>query len=435
MAHPSAARNPLSIAGAWLATIGGFAFIAYIVFAAFGLIASPYGGLFGFIAAPAVLLLGLVLIPIGMWRERRRRARGRQPWRWPMVDFGQSRTRQVILVVAALTLVNLTIASVAGVGAMHYMESDEFCGQVCHTTMRPEFTAHHEPPHASVRCVQCHVAPGAGGFARAKMNGTRQLYLMMTGGYNRPIPGPPHGLPVAADTCWRCHSPGFPDRDITVVKREYGDDEASTETVTTLVMHTARIHWHARPDTQVEFIATDPTRDTIPYVKVTGPDGQVTEYFADDTTAPPAGELRRMDCLDCHTRPAHRFAASAEQAVDRAIAAGQVDRGLPFVRREMVAALKDASGDAGAEAAAARITAFYRAADPALQPKVSQAADTAARLYRASVFPHMRITWGTYKTQISHVEPLGCFRCHDDSHKARDGRVIRQDCEICHDVQ
>jgi hypothetical protein len=27
----------------------------------------------------------------------------------------------------------------------------------------------------------------------------------------------------------------------------------------------------------------------------------------------------------------------------------------------------------------------------------------------------------------------GCFWCHDGNHKAKDGKVILQDCEICHD--
>jgi hypothetical protein len=30
------------------------------------------------------------------------------------------------------------------------------------------------------------------------------------------------------------------------------------------------------------------------------------------------------------------------------------------------------------------------------------------------------------------VDSPGCFRCHDDEHKASDGRVIKQDCELCH---
>ena len=36
--------------------------------------------------------------------------------------------------------------------------------------------------------------------------------------------------------------------------------------------------------------------------------------------------------------------------------------------------------------------------------------------------------------QIGHLEAPGCFRCHDDNHKAKDGRVIRQDCEMCHGI-
>jgi hypothetical protein len=29
----------------------------------------------------------------------------------------------------------------------------------------------------------------------------------------------------------------------------------------------------------------------------------------------------------------------------------------------------------------------------------------------------------------------GCFRCHDESHKARDGTAISQDCEMCHKME
>ena len=48
---------------------------------AFGLLGSPYAGLFGFIVVPAFFILGLLLIPIGMWREGRRRRppTGRKP--------------------------------------------------------------------------------------------------------------------------------------------------------------------------------------------------------------------------------------------------------------------------------------------------------------------------------------------------------------------
>jgi len=56
----------------------------------------------------------------------------------------------------------------------------------------------------------------------------------------------------------------------------------------------------------------------------------------------------------------------------------------------------------------------------------------AQALYRRNVFPSMRVGWGTYPTNIGHIAFPGCFRCHDENHKAADGSVIRQDCELCH---
>lgn len=323
--RPSLWRNPLSIVGGWLTTLSAFAFIVYFVIESLGLIDNLYSGLFGFVAIPAVLVFGLILIPLGIWREGRRRARGAAPWSWPTINLANSRTQQVLIGVLALTAVNLAIVGVAGFGAAHYMETDQFCGQVCHTPMKPEFTAHLSPPHAAVGCVGCHVGPGAAGAVRAKLNGARQAYLFMGGSYARPIATPVRDLPAAAVTCARCHTAGHPTRDVTRVIKEYADDEANTETVTTLVMLTGKIHWHARTDVRVEF-ASDAKRETIPYVKVTDASGKVVEYFAAGVSAPPAGPLRRMDCLDCHSRPAHVMSASAARSVDTAIAAGEAQR-------------------------------------------------------------------------------------------------------------
>ena len=55
--------------------------------------------------------------------------------------------------------------------------------------------------------------------------------------------------------------------------------------------------------------------------------------------------------------------------------------------------------------------------------------------YRHNVFPSMKIGWGTYSSQLGHTTSSGCFRCHDESHKTRDGVTIRQDCESCHAIE
>ena len=44
----------------------------------------------------------------------------------------------------------------------------------------------------------------------------------------------------------------------------------------------------------------------------------------------------------------------------------------------------------------------------------------------------MKVTWGSYPNNIGHITSTGCFRCHDDSHEAKDGSKISGDCEYCH---
>jgi hypothetical protein len=435
MSYRALARNPVSILGVWLTTLGSMAFVVYYLVEWFGLVASPYAGLFGFVLVPAVFLAGLILIPIGIWREGRRRRRGLAAWSWPAIDLNASHTRRIALAIALLTLVNLGIVSLAGLGAVHYMETNQFCGQVCHTPMRPETIGHDVGAHAGVDCVRCHVSPGAAGMVRAKWNGTRQAYLMVTGTFSRPIPSSPaHNIPVAADTCLRCHARGRSRPDFTMTSHEFDDDEENSDTPTTIVLYTDKNHWHQRADVKVEYVATDAKRETIPYVKVTRPSGEVREYFGKDVTSPPAGERRTMDCLDCHSRPAHAFSPAIERTVDDAMAAGRINTSLPFVHREVMAALKQKYAT-GAEAEAGirrRLAAFY-ASNPAPPADVAQATETAVRLYRENVFPEMNVSWGTYVSQIGHTYAPGCQRCHDDEHTTKDGaKVLENDCDLCH---
>jgi hypothetical protein len=148
-----------------------------------------------------------------------------------------------------------------------------------------------------------------------------------------------------------------------------------------------------------------------------------------------------MDCMDCHNRPSHPFAPSAERAVDEAMAIGEISPKLPFAKRETVAALKDGYPDqqAASDAIAQRLRGFYRSNYKDIydgrRQEVERAVTSAQRLYNRNVFPSMKVGWGTYPNNIGHMAFPGCFRCHDDSHKAKDGSVIRQDCELCHTIQ
>jgi hypothetical protein len=250
----------------------------------------------------------------------------------------------------------------------------------------------------------------------------------------------------AQETCAGCHWPDQWHGDTTRVIREYADDEQNSETVTTLTLKVgggstavgsgAGIHWHMNPANQIEYIASDAGRETIPWVQLRGADGTVQEFVVEGVSAEQlaAGERRRMDCLDCHNRPAHTFQRSAVRAVDEAMARGLIATDLPFAHRETVAAISAAYPDrpAALQAIADRLRAHYLTTPSAEGDQVTRAIAAAQQLWATNVFPAMRVGWGTYGNNLGHDPAPGCFRCHDDEHRTRDGRTIGQDCELCH---
>jgi hypothetical protein len=431
---PDRARNPLSLAGVAIATAMAVVFLVLFVLHIAGLLASPYIGLLIFLVVPALFLLGLALIPLGAWRAMRR---GDAPTEWPVVDFRNPRHRTTALAIFALTAVNVVIVSLAAYGGVHYMDSTQFCTQACHTIMEPQAVAHQRWPHANVACTQCHIGSGAEAFVEAKLAGTRQLYQVVTGQVPRPVP-PPHALiRPRPSTCEQCHSRQMRDADTVRAVREFGNDEANTETVTLLRLlmgtpATPGIHRHI--DMEIEFVAADSSNETILAVRSRGADGVPREFAAPDATpeALARGVTRRMDCTDCHNRAAHTFAFTPQRAVDAALADGRVPRGLRFVRREAVAAVSAEYPDHAAAIRAIRnqLTTFYDGGDADLA-LVEAAIRGTQDVWESNVFPRMKVTWGTYPNHLGHVETPGCFRCHDDRASA-DGRTISQDFELCH---
>ncbi len=436
--------NRLSAIGVALTTASALLFLALLALDLAGALQNPYVGILIFLIMPAIFVLGLLLIPIGLRRERLRHPDA--PAGWPTLNLGDPQLRRALVFVAVMTLINLAILSVASFGAVHYSESQEFCGQTCHTPMTPEFTAHGLGPHAKVHCVSCHVGPGARGFIAGKMAGTRQLYLFTRGTFHRPIPTPVHNLPAVEGTCLSCH---WRDRNVGDIEKtiyEHADDEANTATKTTLLLKVGGatagggtgqgIHWHANAGNVVEYVATDDSRETISYVRSARADGTVREFFAEGVTPESiAGkERRRMDCTDCHNRPAHSYSSTAAREVDAALGAGLIDAKLPFVRREAVGALiaDYPSRDAAFQGIE---QAMRKTLKGGQEQALQRAIDVTQGIYRRSVFPDMKITWGTYPNQLGHTVSNGCFRCHDESHTTVDKVAISQDCESCHTMR
>jgi len=449
-------RSPISVAGMVFTTISASVFLVVFLAELFGFHSNPYIGILFFLVLPAVFLVGLALIPLGAWVERRRRQAGRPPseLRWPVLDLNDPNRRIAAVIVFALSVANVVIVSLAAYRGVEYMDSPAFCGLVCHEPMRPQWAAYQAGPHARVACVECHVGTAPGSFMRAKLAGTRRVVAVMRVSFSRPIPSPSHDDMIPAnETCQQCHWPErfFGDRIRRIA--EYADDETNTESVTTLQLHlgsgaspASGIHWHASPAVEIDYVEADGDGGgTIPYMRVRDESGAVREYLADGVTAEQvAGAPRlRMACMDCHSRPAHRIAPSAGRAVDELLVNGAIPRGLPFVRREAVAALAAAypTQDAALEGIASALRGFYTAqttapdGDPVTSAEVDQAVRAVQDVAARSIFPTMNVTFGTYVNQLGHTDVAGCFRCHDESHTTTQGQSISQDCELCHAFQ
>jgi len=453
-------NNPISLAGGAITTASGVTMVAYWLVEIFGHFNdNPYLGIIFFLLLPAVFIGGLLLIPVGLLLRRKKLQKaGQIPAAFPKIDLNDHVFRHGIDIVLVTTIVNLLVVAIASYRGAAYMDSPQFCGQSCHV-MHPEYTAYKISAHSHVDCVACHIGSGAAAYFSAKVNGTKQLIEVslhpfagiapkIIPDYPTPIESPVQNLRPARVICEGCHTPARFVGEKLLVKSSFADDEKNTETQSVVVLHLggrdSLSHLtgiHGVHLGHIEYVTTDPTRTTIPWVQKRNDDGSVTE-FASSTIAGkgvPAGERRVMDCIDCHNRAAHTF-VTAEDALNRAMAEGAVSPDLPWVHKEGLELLKAnyASEEEARVKIPAALEAFYRAQNPeVLATKAAQvklAGDELAVLYSQNIFPFMKVTWGTHPNHIGHMSYPGCFRCHDGDHAAKDGTAITQDCSACHNL-
>jgi hypothetical protein len=440
--------NVLTLLGGVLTTISALLIIAFLILGVLQITNSPYVGILAFLALPAVFIAGLLIIPLGFYWDRRRRVKrggvaAVEEGAFPRIDFNKPRVRHLAGIVSVLTVLNILIISIVSYEGVVYMDTVQFCGRVCHTVMKPEYTAYVNSPHARVECVACHIGAGAPWFVRSKLSGVGQVFAVTFNTYDRPIPAPVKNLRPSRETCEECHWPSkFTGERIRIID-QFASDEANTAMKTVLLMHIGGgpyqrgIHgWHMNPRRQIHYVAADRDRQKIPWVQVRDPDGKITEYSAGESRTQPAGEERLMDCIDCHNRPTHIF-QSPSQGMNQSLAEGRINRNIPFIKKVGVEALEAVGKTAGPSAEVGRRIKAYYESNYADYYKENQRAVGAAILeaqaiYDRNVFPHMRVTWGTYPDNIGHDRFPGCFRCHDSEHLDKDGDAIPQDCDTCH---
>jgi hypothetical protein len=254
-------------------------------------------------------------------------------------------------------------------------------------------------------------------------------------------------LPPARTTCLNCHDPGKYIGDKLLIETSYGDDEKNSITRSLVLLHvggrdaSGRLSGiHGTHLGRIEYIATDTTNQTIPWVARIGDDGSTTEYLSSDAKPPVSGQKRLMDCIDCHNRAAHSF-DTPEDALNKAFAGGTLSPALPFLHKQGLALIKAdySSQDDAASKITAGIETFYRSQYPDIwdgqRTEINQAAKTLSAIYSQNVFPFMKVTWGTHPNNIGHNAYPGCFRCHDGSHNTKDSKSsITNDCSVCHNL-
>jgi nitrate/TMAO reductase-like tetraheme cytochrome c subunit len=447
-------RNPISLIGLVLAVVafGNFLFLFFIDLTSDH--PSPYVGILAYMIAPAFLVAGLALVPLGAWYDRRkRRLHPEGGIRYLHLDFNDPSQRGALTFVFTFLVAFIGLSVVGSYKAYEFTDSVQFCGQLCHTVMAPEYTAYQLSPHARVACVDCHVGAGATWYVKSKLSGARQVFATALKTYPRPIPTPVHNLRPAAQTCEQCHWPKkFYGAQLKVFTH-YASDEKNTPRQIRMLINVGGgdpaigavngIHWHMNIANEITYVAMDEQHQTIPYIHVKDPQGRETDYFAKDSSLTKEqiakAEKHRMDCVDCHNRPTHIY-VPPDLSVDNSLLAKRLDVSLPFLKQQAVAALitNYDTTDAAMKGIAKSIESFYETKYPLVahgkELEIRAAVDELQKIYRNTIFPEMKVNWQTHPNNIGHYYFNGCFRCHDGQHVSADGKAVSKDCQTCHSV-
>jgi hypothetical protein len=449
--------NRISKAGGYMATFGAISGAVYLVMTLLYGAENAYGGIIFLAVVPPTFFGGLLLVPLGLYLEFKRRCRLDPSLREKSLGAilqalsGESDVRNRIITFAVFSGINVALTMIIFVASLEYLDSPSFCGQLCHAVMIPEFTAYERSPHAHVPCVQCHIGPGASWFVKSKIAGLRQVYAIMAKTYHRPIPTPIEQLRPARDTCEQCHWPQKFHQDKLKIITHYRNDRNNTKYYTALLLKVGGpeaegakptgIHWHVSGGNRVIYASEKGERKDIPWIRFERDGQPPVEYrytgsklSAAEITALPG---RTMDCVDCHNRPTHIY-RTANTELETMFARFPELQSVPYLKKAASEVMERRFSDDKIEDGAVRksIVAWYDA-HPEEKPDarlLNLAADKVQEIYRQNIWPNMNIGWGTYPNHIGHTVSPGCLRCHGNNHVTADGKAVRADCRLCHTI-
>ena len=452
---PESFFNFTSIIGALIAAISILINLFLFVLSVFFFTGNTYIGIMIYMIGPGIMIAGLIMIPIGMYFQNKKIKRGENIDKYPILDLNVLTTRNAFTIFVVGSIVLLFASAIGGYQAFHLSESNNFCGQLCHVVMKPEYTAYGKSAHAQVPCVDCHVGEGADWFVKAKLSGVYQVYAVLTNVFDRPIPTPITNLRPARETCEKCH---WPEKFYSRTMRNevhYLSDSANTRWDINLTVKVGSeisafsldegSHWHINPDVKVEYIYTDEKRQEIPWVRYTNKKTGDTLVFnnEDDPLDPDSlgnYEMREMDCIDCHNRPSHNYRPPT-QYINNAITGGDIPSDLPEIKAIAMEILSEeySTTDTALTVIEEAVNTFYEDNYPEVfetrKAEIDKAIEGIRTGFSENTFPEMKVRWEYYPINIGHMEFNGCFRCHDGLHaEENSGEYIRRDCTLCHSI-
>jgi len=456
MKLPPSSKNWLTIIGSIIAAINLLLILLLFVISTIFNKGNTNLGLFIYVILPGFLLFGLLLIPVGMFIERKKLFGSivREAGRLPRIDLNDPRHKNAFVIFTIATIIILFLSTLGSFKAFHITESVEFCGTLCHQVMEPEHTAYQNSPHANVSCVECHVGSGASWYVKSKLSGLHQVYAVLTKTYPTPIETPLHDLRPARETCEKCHWPQKFYARTLWTNKYFLTDSLNTEWDIILQMKTGPeyiglglregIHWHINPDVNIEYLSENDKRENITYIKYTNiSTGVVTVYRSDENPVSDslisAATSRTMDCIDCHNRPSHNY-DSPPVFINKAMTTGMVSKDIPFIKKITMEILKESfnNKDTAMLTIQNGITDYYTTDYPDFYSKnkdlINNSVSEIQKAFNLNTFPEMKVRYDAYPEHIGHLESDGCFRCHNGNFKADDGHAISNDCNLCHTI-
>jgi hypothetical protein len=351
-------NNPISLAGGAITTASGVTMISYWLAELSGHLSdNPYLGIIFFLILPVLFLLGLALIPVGVFLRRRKAPesrpdssrvsphRSQRPHLPPRPRHCARRHHRQL--------------PCRGHGQLSRRGVHGFAAVLRPLLPRDDARVHglQISPHSHVACVDCHIGSGAQAYFSAKVNGTKQLIEVtfhplaplapkIIPNYPTPIPSPVTSLRPARYTCEGLpHAHALRRRQaagqVELCRRraEHRDADGAHSAprrrrlALALYGHSRRaprphrIRRH-RPHAHHDSLGGAAESRRLVHLYSTLPAG----------SGIPKGDRRVMDCIDCHNRAAHTF-VTAEEAVDQAMASGAISSDLPWIHKEGLALL------------------------------------------------------------------------------------------------